>query len=50
MGKSKRKHNWKARLQPDVELSHDQNIEVSDIVDILTLRTPRNDHLIMSGR
>ena len=32
MGKSRRKHNWKARLQPDVELSHDQNIEVSDIV------------------
>ena len=32
MGKSKRKHNWKARLQPDVEIRHDQASEVSDIV------------------
>ena len=31
MGKSKRKHNWKARLQPKVQIDDPKN-EVSDII------------------
>ena len=31
MGKSKKKHNWKARLQPEVEVKRDKQTEVSDI-------------------